>query len=132
MRDLYRKGESFGITGFQLDGMDFEQVYDYSKQAAEYVRETSQPLILEVKTYRYRGHSMSDPAKYRSKEEVEQYKERDPLVIIRKMILDNKYATEADLKEIEQVVKEIVKEAVEFSENSPLPDEVELYTEVYC
>jgi pyruvate dehydrogenase E1 component alpha subunit len=130
MRELYRKGESFGIAGFQLDGMDFEQVYDYSKQAAEYVRETSQPLILEVKTYRYRGHSMSDPAKYRSKEEVEQYKERDPLVIIRKMILDNKYATEADLKEIEQAVKEIVKEAVEFSENSPLPDEVELYTDI--
>lgn len=131
MRDLYKKGESFGIKGFQLDGMDFEEMYNGSKQAAEYVRENSFPLILEVKTYRYRGHSMSDPAKYRSKEEVEQYKERDPLVIIRKTILDNKYATEADLKEIEQSVKEIVKEAVEFSENSPLPDEGELYTEIY-
>lgn len=132
MRDLYKKGASFGIKGFQLDGMDFEEMYDGSKQAAEYVRENSFPLILEVKTYRYRGHSMSDPAKYRSKEEVEQYKERDPLVIIRKTILDNKYVTEADLKEIEQSVKEIVKEAVEFSENSPLPDEGELYTQVYC
>ncbi|CEO17212.1 Acetoin:2,6-dichlorophenolindophenol oxidoreductase subunit alpha [Rickettsia monacensis] len=130
MRDLYKKGESFGIKGFQLDGMDFEEMYDGSKQAAEYVRENSFPLILEVKTYRYRGHSMSDPAKYRSKEEVEQYKERDPLVIIRKTILDNKYATEADLKEIEQSVKEIMKEAVEFSENSPLPDERELYTNI--
>lgn len=130
MRDLYKKGESFGIKGFQLDGMDFEEMYNGSKQAAEYVRENSFPLILEVKTYRYRGHSMSDPAKYRSKEEVEQYKERDPLVIIRKMILDNKYATEADLKEIEQSVKEIVKKAVEFSENSPLPDEGELYTNI--
>lgn len=132
MRDLYKKGASFGIKGFQLDGMDFEEMYDGSKQAAEYVRENSFPLILEVKTYRYRGHSMSDPAKYRNKEEVEQYKERDPLVIIRKTILDNKYVTEADLKEIEQSVKEIVKEAVEFSENSPLPDEGELYTQVYC
>ncbi|KIJ89203.1 pyruvate dehydrogenase (acetyl-transferring) E1 component subunit alpha [Rickettsia asembonensis] len=130
MRDLYKKGESFGIKGFQLDGMDFEEMYNGAKQAAEYVRENSFPLILEVKTYRYRGHSMSDPAKYRSKEEVEQYKERDPLVIIRKTILDNKYATEADLKEIEQSVKEIVKEAVEFSENSPLPDEGELYTNI--
>ena len=130
MRDLYKKGESFGIKGFQLDGMDFEEMYDGSKQAAEYVRENSFPLILEVKTYRYRGHSMSDPAKYRSKEEVEQYKERDPLVIIRKTILDNKYVTEADLKEIEQSVKEIVKEAVEFSENSPLPDERGLYTNI--
>lgn len=132
MRDLYKKGASFGIKGFQLDGMDFEEMYDGSQQAAEYVRENSFPLILEVKTYRYRGHSMSDPAKYRSKEEVEQYKERDPLVIIRKTILDNKYVTEADLKEIEQSVKEIVKEAVEFSENSPLPDEGELYTQVCC
>lgn len=130
MRDLYKKGESFGIKGFQLDGMDFEEMYNGTKQAAEYVRENSFPLILEVKTYRYRGHSMSDPAKYRSKEEVDQYKERDPLVIIRKTILDNKYATEADLKEIEQSVKEIVKEAVEFSENSPLPDERELYTNI--
>ncbi|HJD56393.1 MAG TPA: pyruvate dehydrogenase (acetyl-transferring) E1 component subunit alpha [Rickettsia endosymbiont of Pyrocoelia pectoralis] len=131
MRDLYKKGESFGIKGFLLNGMDFEEMYNGVKQAVEYVRENSVPLILEVKTYRYRGHSMSDPAKYRSKEEVEQYKERDPLVIIRKTILDNNYATEADLKEIEQSVKEIVKEAVEFSENSLLPDEGELYTEVY-
>ncbi|MGX6960169.1 MAG: pyruvate dehydrogenase (acetyl-transferring) E1 component subunit alpha [Rickettsia endosymbiont of Pentastiridius leporinus] len=131
MRDLYKKGESFGIKGFQLNGMDFEEMYNGVKQAVEYVRENSVPLILEVKTYRYRGHSMSDPAKYRSKEEVEEYKERDPIVGIRKIILENNYATEADLKEIEQSVKEIVKEAVEFSKNSPLPDEKELYTEVY-
>jgi len=132
MRDLYKKGESFGIKGFQLNGMDFEEMYNGVKQAAEYVRETGQPLILEVKTYRYRGHSMSDPAKYRSKEEVEAYKERDPVARIRKVILDNNYANEADLKEIEQSVKEIIKEAIEFSENSPLPSEGELYTEVYC
>ena len=132
MCDLYRKGESFGIKGFRLNGMDFEEVYDYSKQAAEYVRKNSQQLILEVKTYRYRGHSMSDPAKYRSKEEVEKYKEQDPLVRIRKVILDNNYADEKSLKEIEQSVKEIIKEAVEFSENSPLPNEDELYTSVYA
>ncbi|XVN41174.1 MAG: pyruvate dehydrogenase (acetyl-transferring) E1 component subunit alpha [Rickettsia endosymbiont of Argas persicus] len=131
MRDLYKKGESFGIKGFQLNGMNFEEMYNGVKQAAEYVRENSMPLILEVKTYRYRGHSMSDPAKYRSKEEVETYKERDPITEIRKAILENKYASEADLKEIEQAVKEIVKEAVEFSENSPLPDEEELYTNIY-
>ncbi|WP_395477174.1 pyruvate dehydrogenase (acetyl-transferring) E1 component subunit alpha [Rickettsia endosymbiont of Pantilius tunicatus] len=131
MRDLYKKGESFGIKGFQLNGMDFEEMYNGVKQAAEYVRENSMPLILEVKTYRYRGHSMSDPAKYRSKEEVETYKERDPITEIRKIILENNYASEADLKEIEQSVKEIIKEAVEFSENSPLPDEEELYTNIY-
>lgn len=131
MRDLYKKGESFGIEGFQLNGMDFEEMYNGVKQAAEYVRETSRPLILEVKTYRYRGHSMSDPAKYRSKEEVEQYKERDPIAEIRKIILENNYLDESGLKEIEQSVKDIVKEAVEFSENSPLPDEEELYTNIY-
>ncbi|WP_419234735.1 pyruvate dehydrogenase (acetyl-transferring) E1 component subunit alpha [Rickettsia endosymbiont of Nabis limbatus] len=131
MRDLYKKGESFGIKGFQLNGMDFEEMYNGVKQAAEYVRENSMPLILEVKTYRYRGHSMSDPAKYRSKEEVETYKERDSITEIRKIILENNYASEADLKEIEQSVKEIIKEAVEFSENSPLPDEEELYTNIY-
>jgi len=131
MRDLYKKGESFGIKGFQLNGMDFEEMYNGVKQAAEYVRENSMPLILEVKTYRYRGHSMSDPAKYRSKEEVETYKERDPITEIRKIILENNYASEADLKEIEQSVKEIIKEAVEFSENSPLPAEEELYTNIY-
>lgn len=131
MRDLYKKGESFGIKGFQLNGMDFEEMYNGVKQAAEYVRENSMPLVLEVKTYRYRGHSMSDPAKYRSKEEVETYKERDPITEIRKIILENNYASEADLKEIEQSVKEIIKEAVEFLENSPLPDEEELYTNIY-
>ncbi|AAU03733.1 pyruvate dehydrogenase (acetyl-transferring) E1 component subunit alpha [Rickettsia typhi] len=131
MRDLYKKGESFGIRGFQLDGMDFEEMYNGTKQVAEYVRENSFPVILEVKTYRYRGHSMSDPAKYRSKEEVAKYKERDTLVRIRQIILDNKYATEEDLKAIERSVQEVIKVAVEFSENSPLPSEDELYTDIY-
>lgn len=132
MRELYKKGESFGIKGFQLDGMSFSDIYNGAKQAAEFVRKNSCPLILEVKTYRYRGHSMSDPAKYRSKEEVEQYKERDPLLLIKKIILNNSYADEEALKKIEQEVKEIIKEAVEFAENSPLPAEQELYTNIYC
>ncbi|WP_341789770.1 pyruvate dehydrogenase (acetyl-transferring) E1 component subunit alpha [Rickettsia endosymbiont of Polydrusus tereticollis] len=132
MRELYKKGESFGIKGFQLDGMSFSDIYNGAKQAAEFVRKNSCPLILEVKTYRYRGHSMSDPAKYRSKEEVEQYKERDPLLLIKKIILNNSYADEEALKKIEQEVKDTIKEAVEFAENSPLPDEGELYTNIYC
>lgn len=129
--ELYKKGESFGIKGFQVNGMDFEEVYNCAKQAAEYVRKNSKPLILEMKTYRYRGHSMSDPAKYRTKEEVEGYKERDPLLTIKKIIIDNRYANESDLKEIEVEVKAIIKEAVEFAENSPLPEEKELYTNIY-
>jgi len=129
--DLYRKGESFGIKGFQLNGMDIEEIYDYSKQAVEFVRNGGGPVILEMKTYRYRGHSMSDPARYRSKEEVDGYKDKDPLTEIKNKILTNNYATEADLKLIEKTVKDIVQEASEFAENSSLPSEDELYTNIY-
>jgi pyruvate dehydrogenase E1 component alpha subunit len=131
MTDLYKKGESFGIQGFQLNGMDLESVYDYSRQAAEFVRSGGGPLILEMKTYRYRGHSMSDPAKYRTKEEVETYKNKDPLADVKSIILTNNYAKEEDLKLIEKSVKDIVQDAVEFAENSPLPSEDELFTNIY-
>jgi pyruvate dehydrogenase E1 component alpha subunit len=129
--DLYKKGESFGIKGFQLNGMDLQTVYDYSKQAAEFVRNGSGPIILEMKTYRYRGHSMSDPAKYRAKEEVDEYKEQDPLINVKNKILENSYANDEELKKLEKDIKDIIQEAVEFAENSPLPDESELYTDVY-
>jgi pyruvate dehydrogenase E1 component alpha subunit len=131
MTDLYKKGESFGIKGYKLNGMSLEEVYDYAKQAVEFVRSGGGPIILEMSTYRYRGHSMSDPAKYRSKEEVESHKERDPLSEAKNRILAANYATDAELKKIETEVKEIIKEATEFSENSPLPEESELYTNIY-
>ena len=131
MTDLYKKGESFGIKGYKLNGMSLEEVYDYAKQAVEFVRSGGGPIILEMSTYRYRGHSMSDPAKYRSKEEVESHKERDPLSEAKNKILATNYATDAELKKIETEVKEIIKEATEFSENSPLPEESELYTNIY-
>ncbi len=129
--ELYKKGLSFGIPGFQVDGMDIEAVYSAAKQAAEFVRSGKGPIILEMKTYRYRGHSMSDPAKYRSKEEVEVYKERDPITELKNKIISNSYATEDDLKAIEKRIKEIVAEAAEFAEQSKLPEETELMTEVY-
>lgn len=132
VKDLYVRGESFGIPGLQVDGMDLDASYKAIKEASEYVRSGKGPMLLEMKTYRYRGHSMSDPAKYRSKEEVESYKEkRDPIEHVRNIILSNKYSTEVELKTIEQEVKNIVKEAEEFSINSPLPDETELYTDIY-
>ncbi|WPY01443.1 Pyruvate dehydrogenase E1 subunit alpha [Candidatus Trichorickettsia mobilis] len=131
MTDLYRKGESFGIQGWQVDGMNVETVYSVAKQAAEYVRDGKGPIILEMKTYRYRGHSMSDPATYRSKDEVEQYKDRDPLTEIKQKILDKKYASAEDLKLIEKKVKEIIQETVSFAELSQAPAEHELYSEVY-
>nr|WP_316353537.1 pyruvate dehydrogenase (acetyl-transferring) E1 component subunit alpha [Candidatus Trichorickettsia mobilis] len=131
MTDLYRKGESFAIQGLQVDGMDIEAVYAATRQATEFVRAGNGPMILEMKTYRYRGHSMSDPATYRSKDEVEQYKDRDPLAEVKQKILDKKYASAEDLKLIEKKVKEIIQEAVSFAELSTAPAEHELYSEVY-
>jgi pyruvate dehydrogenase E1 component alpha subunit len=131
MTDLSKKGLSFGIDGKRVDAMDIEQVYDLGMQAAEYVRSGNGPFILEMLTYRYRGHSMSDPAKYRSKEEVEEYKQnRDPIEQARKRILDLKYATEDVLGMIESKIKAVIKDTVEFCEDSPEPDESELYTDI--
>lgn len=132
MTDLYKKGDSCGIKGYQVDGMELETVYNAVKQSVEYVRSGHGPVILEMKTYRYRGHSMSDPAKYRSKEEVENYKEKDPVADVKEKIYKLKYASEEQIKHIENKVKEIIKDTTEFAENSPFPDESELYTDVYC
>jgi pyruvate dehydrogenase E1 component alpha subunit len=130
--ELYKKGESFGIPGERVDGMNVEEVYKASVKAAEYIRSGNGPYILEMMTYRFRGHSMSDPAKYRTKEEVACFKdERDPIEQLKKTIFAKKIATEEDLKIIEKRVKDIVAEAVEFGNNSPEPEVGELYTDVY-
>lgn len=130
--DLYKRGESFGIPGKQVDGMNLDEVYAAVMDASEYVRSGNGPMLLEMKTYRYRGHSMSDPAKYRSKEEVDLYKEtRDPIDYVKNIILERKYATEGEMKEIEKTVKAIVNDATDFATDSPLPDESELYTDIY-
>ncbi len=131
MTDLYRKGESFGIPGFQMDGMDIDSVYNATKQATEYVRSGKGPVVLEAKTYRYRGHSMSDPAKYRTKEEVEEKKAHDPVEDVREFIVKNSYASETQLKEIENKIKNTINEVVEFATSEPLPDESELFTDIF-
>lgn len=131
MTDLYRKGESFGIPGMQVDGMDIDAVYNAAMEATEFVRAGNGPIIIEVKTYRYRGHSMSDPATYRTKEEVEEYKERDPIIIVKDLILKNKYANESQLKEIEKKIKDTIANVAEFATSEPLPSEDELYTDIY-
>ena len=131
MTDLYRKGESFGIPGIQVDGMDIDSVYNAALQVASHVRSGNGPAIIEVKTYRYRGHSMSDPATYRAKQELEEYKKKDPISAVKKLILDNSYATEEQIKDIEKRVKAKVAEAAEFATNEPLPNEDELYTDIY-
>ena len=129
--DLSQRGASFGIPGEQVDGMDVLAVREATERAVKRAREGGGPFILEVKTYRYRGHSMSDPAKYRTKEEVDEVKKtRDPIEHV-KMLLDQAGATEADLRPIEDEIKAIVAEAVQFAQESPEPDPSELYTDVY-
>ncbi|MGE0660388.1 MAG: pyruvate dehydrogenase (acetyl-transferring) E1 component subunit alpha [Reyranellaceae bacterium] len=129
--DLYKHGESFGIPGEQVDGMDVLAVREAGDRAVAHVRAGKGPYVLEMKTYRYRGHSMSDPAKYRTKDEVERMRsEHDPIDQARKLLLDGKHVEEAELKEIDRDVKTIVAEAAEFAQHSPEPDGSELYTDV--
>ncbi len=129
--DLYKRGEPFGIPGLQVDGMDVLAVEKALKEAATYVRSGKGPFIIEAKTYRYRGHSMSDPAKYRTKEEVQEHKElRDPINNFKQYILDKAIVTENELSAIDAEVKNIVNEAVEFSDKSPEPDPAELFTDI--
>jgi pyruvate dehydrogenase E1 component alpha subunit len=131
MTDLYRKGESFNVPGFQANGMDVDEMYNAAMQAVRYVRDGNGPVIIEAKTYRYRGHSMSDPAKYRSKEEVEQYKHLDPIDHVRAIIEKHSYADENAIKEIEKRVKNKIQEISDFAANDSLPDESELYTDIF-
>ena len=129
--DLYKRGESFGIPGIKVEGMDVLAVEKAANEAAEFVRSGKGPILLEIRTYRYRGHSMSDPAKYRSKEEVQEQRDHhDPINNFRQYILEQKLVTEAELDAIDGQVKMQVNECIEFSENSPEPDESELYTDI--
>jgi pyruvate dehydrogenase E1 component alpha subunit len=114
-----------------VDGMSVEAVHDAVERAAERARAGEGPTLLEFRTYRYKGHSMSDPQKYRTKEEVEEYKQRDPVEQVRQTILDKKFATEKDLEAIEQKVNAQVEESVKFAEESNFPDPSEALTDVY-
>ena len=131
MTDLYRKGESFGIKGVRVDGMKVEDLYDAAMKALEFVRCGKGPVIIEAKTYRYRGHSMSDPAQYRKKKEVQDYKSHDPIVITREKLIKNSYLKESEIKEIEKAVKAQIAEVEDFATKSDLPDEKELYTDIF-
>lgn len=129
--ELHKRGEGYGIPGKIVDGMDVLAVRDAAVEALEYVRSGKGPMLLEVRTYRYRGHSMSDPAKYRTKEEVEQMREtRDPITNFKAVLLENNIATTADLDKIEKDIKQLVKETEEFATQSPEPDVSELWTEI--
>jgi pyruvate dehydrogenase E1 component alpha subunit len=128
--ELYRHGESFGIPGERVDGMDVVAVKAAGEKAVEHARNGG-PYILEMQTYRYRGHSMSDPAKYRTKEEVDKYRnERDPIDHVRKTLLDEKMTDEAALKAVDAEIRKIINDAAEFAQHSPEPDPSELWTDV--
>ncbi len=129
--DFSKRGLSFNIPGEQVDGMDVRAVKAAGEKALKWCREGNGPIILEMLTYRYRGHSMSDPAKYRTKEEVEKMRsEQDPIEQVRTRLLAKKLATEDDLKKIDAQVRAIVNEAAEFATHDPEPDPSELYTDV--
>ncbi len=130
--ELFRRGEAFDIPGVQVDGMDIFAVKKAGDEAVAHVRSGKGPIILEMKTYRYRGHSMSDPAKYRSKEEVMEYREHhDPIDGLKNYLVKNGVANEESLKEIDKKIREKIQEAVDFAEASPEPDEGELWTDIY-
>jgi pyruvate dehydrogenase E1 component alpha subunit len=130
--NLSRRGLSFNIPGEQVDGMDVRAVKAAGDKAVAWCREGKGPYILEMLTYRYRGHSMSDPAKYRTREEVDKVRTtQDPIEMVRQRILERKYAAEDQLKKTEAAVRDQVNQAAEFATNDPEPDTSELFTDVY-
>ncbi|MDC3131985.1 pyruvate dehydrogenase (acetyl-transferring) E1 component subunit alpha [Pelagibacteraceae bacterium] len=129
--DLYKRGEAFGIPGEKVDGMNVFSVIKAADKAGKYVREGNGPYIIEVQTYRYRGHSMSDPAKYRTKDELDTYKETDPIEIVKAEMLKKKIATNGEIEKINKDTLEEIKNAAEFATNSPFPKDSQLYTDVY-
>jgi len=130
---LYKRGEAFGIPGEEVNGMDVLAVKAAGERAVQHCRSGAGPYILEMKTYRYRGHSMSDPAKYRTREEVSRMREeRDPIDGLRKLIMDNGLADEDAMKAIDKDVKAVVNDSATFAQESPEPAEAELWTDIYA
>ena len=129
--ELYTVGEAYDMPAEPVNGMDVEAVYEAVSRAAVRARAGEGPTFLEFKTYRYRGHSMSDPQKYRTKEEVEEYKKRDPIEMVKHTMLENGLATEDELAAIDAKIKTTVEESVQFAEASPWPDAAEAFTDNY-
>lgn len=129
--ELHTLAEGYDMPSAGVDAMNVEHVHEAVKKAAARARKGDGPTLLEFKTYRFKGHSMSDPAKYRTKEEVAKYKNLDPVMQVKHSIIESKIATEEELKEIEVEVKKTVQECVDFAENSPYPDPKEALTDVY-
>jgi len=129
--DIYKLGLGYEMPCEPVDGMDPESVHHAISNAAAHIRSGKGPYFLEIKTYRYKGHSVSDPGKYRTKEEVKEYKDKDPINILEKKMINDKIATEDEIKKIKADVKAEIDAAVEFAEKSSFPDPSELYTDNY-
>ncbi len=129
--DIYKLADAYEMPSDKLDGMTPEIVHEGVARAVKRARDGEGPTLLEMKTYRYRGHSVSDPQKYRSKDEVEEYKDQDPIIKVRKTILENNFATEAALQEIDEKINGIVEASVKFAEDTPWPDDSEVLKDVY-
>jgi pyruvate dehydrogenase E1 component alpha subunit len=129
--DIYKLADAYEMPSDKLDGMTPEIVHEGVARAVKRARDGEGPTLLEMKTYRYRGHSVSDPQKYRTKDEVEEYKDQDPIIKVRKTILENNFATEAALQEIDEKINGIVEASVKFAEDSPWPDDNEVLKDVY-
>ena len=129
--DIYKLADAYEMPSDKIDGMTPEAVHEGVARAVKRAREGDGPTLLEMKTYRYKGHSVSDPQKYRSKDEVEEYKNQDPITKVANTILSNKFATEAELKAIDDKIAIIVEGSVKFAEESPWPDDSEVLKDVY-
>jgi pyruvate dehydrogenase E1 component alpha subunit len=130
--EIRQKAEGYGMKNSQVDGMDVTKVYQAAQEAIQYVRENSQPYLLEVDTYRFRGHSMGDPERYRQQEEVKKWQENDPIGIFRAYLLKKKIATEAKLDALDDKAQAETDKAVEFAEASPEPGMEELFKDIYA
>ena len=131
VQELCQRGEAFGIPGQQVDGMDVLAVHAASEKAVAQCRADDGPVLLEMKTYRYRGHSMSDPAKYRTREEVSKVRqERDPIEYVRDLLIEAGHADDNSLREVDKAVKAEINDAAEFAQNNPQPDAAELFTDI--
>ncbi len=129
--DIYKLADAYEMPADKVDGMTPESVHEAVARAVKRAREGDGPTLLELKTYRYKGHSISDPQKYRSKEEVDDYKDQDPINKVVKTILENNFATQAEIDAINNKIDALVEESVKFAEESPWPDDSEVYKDVY-
>lgn len=131
VHDIYKLADAYEMPSDVVDGMKAELVHESVSRAVKRAREGGGPTLIEIKTYRYKGHSISDPQKYRTKDEVEEYKAKDPITLVRNTIVEGKMASEEDLAQVDQRVDEIVTASVKFAEESPWPDDDEVLKDIY-